>query len=100
MLITRRRWAPHLRPPVAIAGRFEATAHAKGTLNPPAVTTSGTGTATDLKVATVRVGTLQFDWENNADRLALTNVRAGVYGGEVTGSASVPRPGAVAGQGN
>ena len=43
------------------------------------MTTSGTGTATDLKVATLKVGTLQFDWENNADRLALTNVRA-AYG--------------------
>lgn len=98
LLTDLQRLAPQLRPPVAITGRFEATADLKGTLNPLTAITSGTGTASEVKVATVKLATLKFDWENNADRLALTNVRAGLYGGEVTGSATVPLRDTVAGK--
>src|SRR5438105_1685502 len=85
---------PGVRPPVNLAGRFTGTAEARGTLSPVSIKAKGTGTATDLTVATLQAGTLAFDWEWNDDRIAVSELRAELYKGEISGNASLPlRPG-------
>ncbi|HEX5272309.1 MAG TPA: AsmA-like C-terminal region-containing protein, partial [Gemmataceae bacterium] len=82
--------APSVRPPVAVAGQFTLTAAVNGTLKPFTAKVTGTGTGKDVKVEKVTVDRLNFRWSEADDTLKLTDVKAGLYGGEVTGSADVP----------
>lgn len=89
-LASLRRLAPDLRPPLAVAGQFSVTAEVSGTLSPFTAKLSGSGSGQDVKVEKVAVDSLRFRWATEDDRLKLTDVKAGLYGGEVTGSADVP----------
>jgi translocation and assembly module TamB len=96
-LAASRRLASQLRPPVALTGHFEADTRFEGTLRPLTLNTSGTGTARDLEVERVKAGSLTFGWKNDPDRLRLTDLRAELYDGKVTGSAVLPLKPTVAG---
>ena len=76
--------------PVSIGGWLDMDADMKGTLEPFAFLTSGTGTANDLAVNQLKIGTLRFRWEGDADRIHLNDVRARLYGGELSGSGVLP----------
>jgi uncharacterized protein involved in outer membrane biogenesis len=89
-LASLQRLAPGLRPPVAVAGRFGITAEVNGTLSPLTAKLSGSGSGEDVKVEKVRVERLSFRWATADDVLKLTDVKAGLYSGTVTGSADVP----------
>jgi translocation and assembly module TamB len=89
-LASVQRLAPSVRPPLTVAGQFGITAEVNGTLSPFTAKVSGTGTGKDVKVEKVSVGRLDFRWSVGDDVLKLTDVKAGLYGGEVTGSAAVP----------
>ncbi len=92
-----QRLSPDLKPPVTIAGHLNADASFEGTLRPMAVQTSGNVAATDLKVEGLAVRDLKLRWTSNADRLSLEDVRANLYGGEVSGTGVLPLRGAAAG---
>jgi hypothetical protein len=85
-----RRLAPSVRPPLAVAGQFTLTAAVNGTLSPFTAKVTGTGTGKDVKVEKVSVDRLSFHWSKSDDTLKLTDIKTGLYGGEVTGSADVP----------
>ena len=89
-----RRLAPEVRPPVSVDGRLDATASFQGTLSPVTVESSGTADATGLKMAQVAVGELHLRWANDANRLILSDIKGRLYGGDVTGKATVPLRGA------
>ncbi len=85
-----QRLAADLRPGVDLAGRLTVTADVSGTLEPFKVATSGTAAATGLKVDTVTLQDVEFGWEGTTDRLKVKELRARLYGGEITGGAVVP----------
>jgi hypothetical protein len=89
-LASLNKLAPDFRPPVSLAGRFQGQANAEGTLNPPRLQLSGKGVVTDLKAEGVTIGHVDFDWSTDGSRLNLTEVKAQLYGGQVTGSGVVP----------
>jgi translocation and assembly module TamB len=82
--------APEVRLPVSIGGQLEVVAGIKGTLKPFAFQTTGNGTANDLTIDQLKIGTLRFRWQGDADRIQVTDVRAHLYGGELSGSGVLP----------
>lgn len=89
-LAALQRLAPELRPPVAILGTFTVAAVVQGTLTPFTLDASGSGVADNLQVDTLELESLRFLWALSAERLKLTDIRAALYGGELTGTAQVP----------
>jgi hypothetical protein len=88
-LASLNKLAPDLRLPVKVEGRFALTADLDGTLSPFAVKATGSGSGSDLKIQAVRVAALRFNWKFE-DSLKLTDVKATLYEGEVSGTAIVP----------
>jgi translocation and assembly module TamB len=89
-LATLRRLSPDFRPPISLAGNFGAKADVKGTLSPPTFQVAGTGTASGLALEGVKLQTVKFRWEIDPDRLKLSDLKARLYRGDLTGSAVVP----------
>ncbi len=89
-LASLQRLAPEVRPPLAVAGQFGITAEVNGTLKPFTAKLSGSGTGEHVKIEKVSLDSLGFHWATAGDLLKLTDVKAGLYGGTVTGSADVP----------
>ncbi len=92
-----QRLSTGLRPPVTLAGHLNVAANFAGTLRPMAVRTAGTVAAEDLKVEGLTVRNLKLRWTSNADRLSLEDIRANLYGGEMSGAGVIPLRGAAAG---
>lgn len=89
------RLPPQERPPVSLAGHAEVSAQLSGTLRPWALRARGAARASDLRVETFTLTRLGFDWSAEADRLALSRIDGRLYGGRVTGQATLPlRPAA------
>jgi hypothetical protein len=65
-LAALQRLNPKLRPPVSLAGRLNASAKVHGTLNPLTVQTTGTASATDVKIDRVAVQRLRLRWGTKA----------------------------------
>jgi len=89
-LASLRRLAPGLRPTLPVAGVFGITAEVNGTLSPFTAKVSGSGTGEDVKIEKATVNSLNFRWAPAGDVLKVSDVKARLYGGEVTGSADVP----------
>jgi hypothetical protein len=89
-LTSLRRLAPEFRPPVPVAGELDATAKSRGTLQPLKTQTDGTADAHDLRVSDLVFQKVHTAWATDGDRITLKDVRAVLYGGEVTGGAVVP----------
>jgi translocation and assembly module TamB len=85
-----QRVDPAFRPPVRIQGRVDFTTKLSGTLRPLAISASGTARGEDLLVESVRVSPLSFQYSLAADRVKLNDITAGLYGGTVVGSATLP----------
>ncbi len=88
-LASLNKLAPDLHLPEQVEGSIAATADLTGTLSPFAVQATGSATGSDLKIQAVRVAALRFNWSVE-DGLKLSDVRAALYEGEVTGTATVP----------
>ncbi len=88
-LASLNKLAPDLRLPVTVQGSFAVTTDLAGTLSPFTLKATGSATGSDLKIQAVRVAALRFNWSFE-DSLKLTDVRATLYEGEVTGTATVP----------
>ena len=83
---------PGFRPPFPVEGAADVTADLKGTLNPPTVAASGTAKGSDFVLDQFKVDSLSLKWDVNNDRLRATDVKASLYQGDITGSATVPIP--------
>jgi hypothetical protein len=80
---------PELRA-VRLVGQARITADAPGTLRPFAIRADGTAHVDDLAVQSFRVGTLDFRWDADPNRLHLADFDAALYGGRLTGTADIP----------
>jgi translocation and assembly module TamB len=89
-LAALRRLAPELRPPLPVEGHFDVATDFQGSLHPFTWQASGTGSATDLKVEHLELGSVKFRWESDAERLKLLDLNARLYKGEIKGTATVP----------
>ena len=81
---------PGFRPPFPVAGAADVTADLKGTLSPLIVSASGTAKGSDLVLDQFKVDSLSLKWDVDNDRLKATDVKASLYQGDITGSATVP----------
>ena len=88
---------PDFRPPFPVAGAADVTADLAGTLRPLTAAASGSAKASDLTLDRFKVDSLSFKWDLDGDRLKLTDAKASLYQGDVTGSAVLPVRAAAAG---
>jgi hypothetical protein len=82
--------APGARPPFTTAGRVALDATVEGTLVPLTWQAGGTARVQELQVDTFRATDVRFRWDSTTDRIDVKDLRAKLYGGELTGSAAVP----------
>jgi translocation and assembly module TamB len=85
-----QRLNPDFRPPFPVEGGADATADMHGTLRPFSVAASGTVNSSDLALDQFKVQSLSFKWDMDNDRVKLTDVKAGLYDGVISGTAVVP----------
>jgi hypothetical protein len=88
---------PNFRPPFPVEGSVNATADLHGTLSPPSVAASGAVNGSDLALDQFKANSLSFKWDMDNDRVKLTDVKAGLYDGAISGTAVVPIRAAAAG---
>ncbi len=81
---------PDFRPPFPVEGAADVTADLKGTLRPLTVAASGSAKASDLTLDRFKVDSLSVKWDLDGDRLKLTDAKAALYQGDVTGTATLP----------
>lgn len=77
-------------PPVTLGGMLDTTAKLQGTLDPMRLDATGAGTLASLLVDEVRVDSVRFQWRADTTRLEVTDLRSGLYTGELSGSARLP----------
>ena len=82
--------SPDMKPPVSIRGQVDVGADINGSLGPFVFHTSGGGTAKNVALDRLQIGALGFRWEGDPNRLKVSDLRARLYGGELTGSAVLP----------
>jgi hypothetical protein len=85
-----RGLAPALPASLPIGGRVDVTSNLKGTLRPRTFDASGTARATELTVGGTRMDALSFGYTLESARLRLVDLKAELFRGTVTGSASLP----------
>jgi translocation and assembly module TamB len=81
---------PDLRPPVAVGGRADVGADVDGTLRPLTWDAKGTAEARELHLDALTAANVTFHWDTTPDHLEVTDLRARLYRGDVTGTATVP----------
>jgi uncharacterized protein involved in outer membrane biogenesis len=84
------RLAPNVKPPIRLAGKVDVKAEAKGTANPASLALTGSSKATGLKVENFTLGVLDFRFAADTDRLRVTDLKADLYRGAITGEATLP----------
>jgi hypothetical protein len=89
-LAALQKLAAEVRPPFPVAGKFTAQANLEGTLCPLRVNASGTASGSDLTLDNVKVASADFRWDLDNDRLKVIDVKADLYQGKATGSATLP----------
>ncbi|MFO0850532.1 MAG: AsmA-like C-terminal region-containing protein [Gemmataceae bacterium] len=92
-----RRLVPEAGLPVDVTGKLDATATASGTVSPATVKANGTVSATTLTVGTATLDRVSTNWAVDPDAFTLTDLKADVYGGTITGSGRYPLKGDAAG---
>lgn len=85
-----QKLVPELELPVPVRGKLAADATLDGTLNPVALSAKGTVTATEFAVGDTPGDTLSAKFDISPERVKVTDVKAGVFKGSVSGSADVP----------
>ncbi|HLJ93696.1 MAG TPA: AsmA-like C-terminal region-containing protein [Gemmataceae bacterium] len=86
-----------LKVPVSVSGQLSSSAEMKGTLRPLALEASGSGTAAELAIDQFKIGQVSFRWQSNLERFRLMDLQASLYGGTLTGTATLPLEPSVAG---
>lgn len=85
-----QKLVPELELPVAVRGRLAADATLDGTLNPVSVSAAGTVTATEFAVGDTSGETLSAKFALSPERIRVTDLKAGLFKGSVSGSVDVP----------
>ncbi|HYH64191.1 MAG TPA: AsmA-like C-terminal region-containing protein [Urbifossiella sp.] len=85
-----RKLVPELKLPVPVEGSLNAEARLTGTLSPTAINSSGRITATDLTLNKSATNHLDVRWELDPERLRITQLKAGLFGGTVDGKLDYP----------
>jgi translocation and assembly module TamB len=81
---------PTYRPPVAVKGRLDFATRLKGSLRPLQMTASGTARAADLTVDGARLTALALRYAVTPGSVKVSDLKAELYAGEITGSATLP----------
>jgi hypothetical protein len=89
--------APQKEIPVLLAGSFSTSVDLKGALSPLQFGVSGDAGTTGLKVNAFQVSNVKFHWETDGKKLNLSDVDVWLYGGQATGSATLPLQSTAAG---
>jgi hypothetical protein len=84
------RLSPDLRLPVSVAGSLDLEARPEGTLRPTVLNVSGSARARDLNVDGVPIDSLRLDWVRNPSEWLVSDLRARLFDGEITGSVTLP----------
>src|SRR5262249_7369996 len=84
------RLTKDVKPAADLAGGARVTANLHGTVEPFRVESSGTASVTDLRVDQLKFRQVNAAWESTPDQLKVKDLKARLYGGEVTGTAAVP----------
>jgi translocation and assembly module TamB len=84
------RLAPAVRLLVEVSGTVRLEANVKGPFDVRGLSASGSLSASRLAVDKLRLESVSFAWRASAAALVAEKVRARLYGGEVTGSATFP----------
>jgi hypothetical protein len=85
-----QRLMPTLRPPVPVTGHLDFTSNLRGSLRPRQFDATGTVRTRDLTVGTARLDSFWFHYSLAPERVTLTDVRAGLFRGAITGTATIP----------
>ncbi|MDB5311059.1 MAG: putative assembly protein [Gemmataceae bacterium] len=85
-----RKLVPEAQLPVPVEGVLETESKVVGTLSPLSFTASGRVTASKLTLDKAAANHLDVKWELTQDRLKLTDLDAGLFGGTLTGSLDYP----------
>ena len=84
---------------IQLSGSASAEAKAEGTLSPLALKGSGSGRLTGLKVGPIPIGEVTTRWDADEKAIQFSEIRAGLFKGELTGRMSVPFRPEIAGTG-
>jgi len=85
-----RKLVPEVEIPAPVAGILETETKVTGTVTPLDFTAAGTVKASKLTLASSTANQVSMKWELTRDRLTISDLKADVFGGSVTGSADVP----------
>src|SRR5207253_1584954 len=96
-LAALQQLASELRPPLFVTGNLDTAAEVTGTLSPFVFQASGSGTASDLVVEQLKIGSLRLRWQGDAERISVTDIQADLYSGKLNGNAVLPLRISVAG---
>lgn len=85
-----RKLVPEAELPVPVEGVLETDSRVSGTLSPFTYTASGTVKASKLTLNKTPANHVALKWELTPDRVALSDLKADVFGGTISGSADYP----------
>jgi uncharacterized protein involved in outer membrane biogenesis len=85
-----QKLVPELELPVAVRGKLAADTTLDGTLNPVALSAAGTVSATEFAVGETPGDTLTARFKFSPHRVTVSDLKAGLFKGSVSGSADVP----------
>lgn len=85
-----QKLVPELELPVAVKGKLSADATLDGTINPVSMSASGTVTATEFAVGDTPGDILSAKFALSPERIKVTDLKAGLFKGSVSGSVDVP----------
>lgn len=85
-----RKLAPEVNIPAPIEGVLDTDTRVKGTASPLTYTATGTIKATKLTLAKSSANRIEAKWELTPERFVLSELKADLFGGSVSGSANVP----------
>jgi hypothetical protein len=84
------RLSKDVKPAVDLAGRATVFANLRGSVEPFRVESSGTAAVSDLRIDKLKFRQINTAWESTPDQLKVKDLKARLYGGEITGTAVVP----------
>jgi hypothetical protein len=85
-----RKLVPEIELPAPVEGVLKTETNVTGTISPLAFTATGTVTASKLTLASSTANHVSAKWELTRDKLAVSELKADVFGGTVNASADVP----------
>ena len=92
-----RKLVPEANLPVPVDGLLVTDAHAKGTLTPFEVAANGTVHADKLAIGKTPANRLDLKWAFTPQSVSISDLKAELFQGTITGSAEVPLDAAKAG---